>query len=1105
MKKHLKIVVAALLVMACVGALLGFAACKDKKESAKITAELEQNFVYDGQVHNVVATLSHDEAELSYDPQQGFKDIGTYTVTISAPATENYNAPAPVTVTVNILDPSSIAKEELAGKLAGGVTDFNISKSMGVDVGVDLSYKPSEGEGWGYKLNVKGTLDLNVPDNTAFSVSLTDTVSSAQKFAITYLGKEDVIYVQVAENKYKLENSDILAALGIEAGDVNVTMGTYLSMVLTALGDNCTVSEDGNTYTMDFNLKNTLNSSLGDIIGGVLNGLDQDLVNTIYSLFGASDWSSFVAKLPDISGKMEIKFADGMLSAVALKNVSYTNGDSKGTIQANVSPFSISNSKVKVQAPADKDSYTAKKLLNLNAEGVLSLTMNGTSYVDYKVELMADLDILSLINGANENTGKLYLRLSHICTEECGAYCTSKMELSEGSVLEIGYDSSINPTSVYIVAGLRNLLSVEFIKSLGGLASIVNDQIATYLIPEYTAITADLTGLLTKAVAIPEEGEGSGSDEGSGNEGGTNILSIVSKVLGNLDFSVGNGKVAELNIDLSGLLTDLGADASLVSTLGGIFGNPANGNAMGGLSLTINSVGLFDTDFSEFDMINTLTKVKDASVEGDKVFTTASMLGMGNSPGLAQSAKTWEIVNLSDSNVPDMYTDLDLSMITAYEIQNLLIGNEVFFKVTTLDGTVRESVPAKIWGVSGINWDLIGQPQDIQLLVSVPQTIINGTVTDALAGTINVYELFKTTVPVTITLAEASDFELVMGESFGDGTYEVLDFLPADFANATITYTKTAGDKSEQGSIAVTNATDLSKYFWTPALSKYSDYVTINGEGIKSGSEKDGMPLAINPGTVTLTYEAYGQTFTKDITITDPYIEKSVSSSVTEATVGSSVSADLTFTLKKSDETSDTIVLDASSRYAGAGIVSFPEDMTVSDGSDTDVMLYTSYWKYNTFPGTIDQESVQTEVYFDIFGEHFVQSMTLKNKTTTYKATVSTPQVNGLTATFEVTISNNAVGYGQDYTGLTIKVENYSSSTTSYPVRVENCEVSTSVESVDLANDMQGGTIKFTVTVTANEAGRGRFYIRLYNGENRVVSGYTANIDFVDPSASAEA
>ena len=43
-------------------------------------------------------------------------------------------------------------------------------------------------------------------------------------------------------------------------------------------------------------------------------------------------------------------------------------------------------------------------LLNLNAEGVLSLTTNGKSYVDYKVEVLADLDILSLIKGADEDT-----------------------------------------------------------------------------------------------------------------------------------------------------------------------------------------------------------------------------------------------------------------------------------------------------------------------------------------------------------------------------------------------------------------------------------------------------------------------------------------------------------------------------------------------------------------------------------------------------------------------------------------------------------------------------------------------------------------------------
>ena len=452
MKKHLKIVVAALLVMACVGALLGFAACNDKKESAKITAELEQNFVYDGQVHNVVATLSHDEAELSYDPQQGFKDIGTYTVTISAPATENYNAPAPVTVTVNILDPSSIAKEELAGKLAGGVTDFNISKSMGVDVGVDLSYKPSEGEGWGYKLNVKGTLDLNVPDNTAFSVSLTDTVSSAQKFAITYLGKEDVIYVQVAENKYKLENSDILAALGIEAGDVNVTMGTYLSMVLTALGDNCTVSEDGNTYTMDFNLKNTLNSSLGDIIGGVLNGLDQDLVNTIYSLFGASDWNGFVAKLPDLSGKIEVKFADGKLSSVEMKDVTYKQGETTGTVQAAVTPFSISNTAVAVTAPADKETYTAVKMINIDANGKIDVNSAEGAIARLSWAVKANIDPLAIVE-ANGNLSDeslkgnmlhLSLYIDPADAEVNKDFLATRKAYEQTNILDVVYDPAMN-------------------------------------------------------------------------------------------------------------------------------------------------------------------------------------------------------------------------------------------------------------------------------------------------------------------------------------------------------------------------------------------------------------------------------------------------------------------------------------------------------------------------------------------------------------------------------------------------------------------------------------------------------------------------------------
>lgn len=1084
MKRHLRIAVAALLVLACVGALLGFAACKDEKQASTITAELEQSFVYDGQVHNVVATLNHEEAQLQYDPQQGFTDIGTYTVTITAPETDNYYAPTPVTVTVHILDPAAIAADELADKILAGVSDFNVGDPLGVDLGVDLSYKPATGEGWGYKLGVKGTLDLENTDNTIFTIDLTDTLASEQKFALTYAADEDVIYVKAGENKYAVQNADLLSALVTSApADTNVTMGTYLSMIIGVLGTNCTASADGNTYTMDFNLKDTLGGALGGIVGSIL---PENIANAIYSIFGASDWNGFVNALPDLSGKIEVKFADNKLTAVSLKDVAYKQGETNATVQANVTPFTISNTAVEVTAPADKDTYTERNLLNINAEAVLSLTTNGTSYVDYKVELMSDIDILSLLNdGANENTGKLYLRISHICNDNCGAYCDSKYSAAAGSLLEVAYDSSVNSTAVYIIAGLKNILGESALRALGvgDLASL-----ASLAIPDYGAITADLPGLLAKAVDFPATGEDPSdpgtSDPGTGEEGTTIDINAI---LGALSVGTNANGEVKIDIDLATLLTTLGLDEATMGTIGAIFGDPDNESALGGISLAINSVGIFNTDFSSFDMYNTLTKVVDPSSDAVKNFK--ALIGGGS---VSESAKTWEIVNLSNSNVPDMYTDLDLSMLTVYEAQTQLIGNEVYFNTVALDGTQRENVPAKIWGVSGIDWNLIGQPQEVQLLVSVPQTITNSTVTDALSSTLNLYSLFKTSVPVTITLAEASNFELVMGENFGDGNYDLLETLPADFASATLKYTKTAGDKSVEGTLAVTPVNDLGKYFWTPYSSSTRSYVTVNEVEIDKN-----VPMAINPGEVTLEYEAFGQTFTKDITISDPYTEKSMTMAKNTATVGSGISSNnLTFTLTKDDGT-DTVVIQASSRYiTTGGFLSFPEGMTVEENSyDSDVSISSTSWRYNTFPGSTDQQSVTTEVYFDIFGEHFVQEITLTNDDTSYNITVSTPEVNGLTATFDVTISNDYVGWGQGFDG-TIAVRKYSGGD------LEATDVTLSYEPFHVDNDLGGNTITVKVTVTASKAGTGKFYVDLMNGETRVDNAYNVTMEFTDPSAA---
>lgn len=62
------------------------------KVESIITADETQNFVYDGNVKNVVATLNHTEAALAYSPQQAYTDAGVYPITVFVPETTNYLA-----------------------------------------------------------------------------------------------------------------------------------------------------------------------------------------------------------------------------------------------------------------------------------------------------------------------------------------------------------------------------------------------------------------------------------------------------------------------------------------------------------------------------------------------------------------------------------------------------------------------------------------------------------------------------------------------------------------------------------------------------------------------------------------------------------------------------------------------------------------------------------------------------------------------------------------------------------------------------------------------------------------------------------------------------
>jgi len=71
------------------------------KAEALITATEVQTRYYDGTIKNTEATLNHDETTLAYSPQQGYIETGEYTITVSAPETDNYQ-PASTEVILRI-------------------------------------------------------------------------------------------------------------------------------------------------------------------------------------------------------------------------------------------------------------------------------------------------------------------------------------------------------------------------------------------------------------------------------------------------------------------------------------------------------------------------------------------------------------------------------------------------------------------------------------------------------------------------------------------------------------------------------------------------------------------------------------------------------------------------------------------------------------------------------------------------------------------------------------------------------------------------------------------------------------------------------------------
>ena len=112
------------------------------KDPAIITAGAVQTFTYDGKIKNTTASLNHGETELTYSPQQGYTDAGTFPVTITASETDNYlEASKNVSLIIEKADIKGVTFNDAIFTYDGTVKAIQVS---GLPKGANVSYANNE-------------------------------------------------------------------------------------------------------------------------------------------------------------------------------------------------------------------------------------------------------------------------------------------------------------------------------------------------------------------------------------------------------------------------------------------------------------------------------------------------------------------------------------------------------------------------------------------------------------------------------------------------------------------------------------------------------------------------------------------------------------------------------------------------------------------------------------------------------------------------------------------------------------------------------------------------------------------------------------------------
>lgn len=625
--KNLRRLIAVILVLACLaGAAAVLSSCVTEKYDAFIEAGSIQRVTYDGEVHYPAARLNHDETALVYSGGDvgygGCREPGEYTITISAAETDNYKA---VSTTVTLI----IERNELNGDVFEQMIermknsgDFNLDENIAVDIALDLSFRHQDSayrnEDWNYTLKIKGNIDFTSVADTVLSISLYDNNAKADILSMGYDGAAKALYLTAGEQRYKIENADLMNALisasGADKGGGidEEKLSEYIKQAAATVLASGEVSADGDVYTFDFHMDNLFTSTVAAVAEAFMPGVGEQAGRLLYGMLKDRIWSGFSANLPGISGTLEIKFDGNDFAGISLGNLDYADQSEEGVFFGNVESASMGNS-VTVDGsgllPSDTSAYSASKLLNVSAQGTLGIIRSGSETGRLGWSVYANMDLAQfIISGGDFSDPALQDNMFHISlwydpegqTSSAWANSGDRAEAlsSAANIVDIVFDPKNTGTSmVYVSFAPLTLMNDKVTELINGVSNGHYDRISS-MFSDYSMLQLDINAVVSSMAF--NQGETSEAFDALGG-----AIGFASRLMSIVDIAGGTGvvNISDLAEVLDGDFGDdpFEMDFSLGDFVQALFS--AGGSPSDSLQITLTDYELFGSAATEHNAV----------------------------------------------------------------------------------------------------------------------------------------------------------------------------------------------------------------------------------------------------------------------------------------------------------------------------------------------------------------------------------------------------------------------------------------------------------------------------------------------------------------------